>query len=201
MLYPEFREKFEVDEVVFTQRYVVGNQLFVCIFQKIIACLDFLSKLQEKYDVGRDWSSFYFHCFESRNKICVLLLSNSLRKKWRFKKKKVWFKSIFLSMDSNLCFHHLVEAQNVWYVVCFKRNNDKFNGDDEKKELTNYLTNIILHLKVENHLDTVLKKLPQGLILILNLLYIVKEASHLLLNQINFSRFYSKKNVSCFFKL
>lgn len=71
MLYPEFREKFEVDEVVFTQRYVVGNQLFVCIFQKIIACLDFLSKLQEKYDVGRDWSSFYFHCFESRNKICV----------------------------------------------------------------------------------------------------------------------------------
>ena len=131
----------------------------------------------------------------------LLLLSNSLRKKWRFKKKKVWLKSIFLSMDSNLCFHHLVEAQNVWYVVCFKRNNDKFNGDDEKKELTNYLTNIILHLKVENHLDTVLKKLPQGLILILNLLYIVKEASHLLLNQINFSRFYSKKNVSCFFRL
>ena len=104
-------------------------------------------------------------------------------------------------MDSNLCFHHLVEAQNVWYVVCFKRNNDKFNGDDEKKELTNYLTNIILHLKVKNHLDTVLRKRPQGLILILNLLYIVKEASHLLLNQINFSRFYSKKNVSCFFKL
>ena len=118
-----------------------------------------------------------------------------------FQKKKGLAQEYFLSMDSNLCFHHLVETQNVWYVVCFKRNNDKFNGDDDKKELTNYLTNIILHLKVENHLDTVLKKLPQGLILILNLLYIVKEASHLLLNQINFSRFYSKKNVSCFFRL
>ena len=37
----------------------------------ITACLDFLSKLQEKYEVGRDWSPFYFHCFESRNNICV----------------------------------------------------------------------------------------------------------------------------------
>ena len=26
LLYSEFREKFEFDEVVFTQRYVVGNQ-------------------------------------------------------------------------------------------------------------------------------------------------------------------------------
>ena len=77
LLYSEFREKFEVDEVVITQRYVVGNQRTCLDFIKdekkldMIACFDFLPKLQEKYGVGRDWSPFYFHSFESGNKICV----------------------------------------------------------------------------------------------------------------------------------
>ena len=50
-----------------------------------------------------------------------------------FQKEHDLSQEYFLSMDSDLCFHHLVGTQNVWYVVCFKRNNDKFNGDNEKK--------------------------------------------------------------------
>ena len=30
-----------------------------------------LSKLQGKYAVGKDWSPFYFRCFETGNKISV----------------------------------------------------------------------------------------------------------------------------------
>ena len=51
--------------------------VFVCIFSKdenkidVIECLDILSKLQEKYAVDKDWSPFYFHCFETGNKIPV----------------------------------------------------------------------------------------------------------------------------------
>ena len=35
----------------------------------MIECLDILSKLQEKQSVGKDWSPFYFHCFETGNKV------------------------------------------------------------------------------------------------------------------------------------
>ena len=51
--------------------------VFVCIFLKdenkidVIECLDILSKLQEKYAVDKNWSPFYFHCFETGNKIPV----------------------------------------------------------------------------------------------------------------------------------
>ena len=51
--------------------------VFVCIFLKdenkidVIECLDTLSKLQEKYAVDKNWSPFYFHCFETGNKIPV----------------------------------------------------------------------------------------------------------------------------------
>ena len=34
LLYSEFREKFEFDEVVFTQRYVVGNKRICFAFWK-----------------------------------------------------------------------------------------------------------------------------------------------------------------------
>ena len=81
----------------------------------------------------------------------------------------------FSSMDSNLCFHHLVGTEGVWYFVSFKRDDVNFNGDKEKKKSINYLTNTILHLKVGNHLNIELKKRHHGLIMILNLLYLVKE--------------------------
>ena len=77
LVYSGFHEKFEVDEIVFTQRYIVGNQRISLYFLKhenkidVIECLDFLSKLQEKFAVCKDWSPFYFHCFETGNKISV----------------------------------------------------------------------------------------------------------------------------------
>ena len=37
-------------------------------------------------------------------------------------------------MDSNLCFHHLVGTEGVWYFVSFKRDDANFNGDKEKKK-------------------------------------------------------------------
>ena len=61
LFYSEFCEKFEVDEIVFTHRYVVGNQRIRVYFLKDkkkidgIVCLDFLPKLQEKYTFSRDW--------------------------------------------------------------------------------------------------------------------------------------------------
>ena len=41
----------------------------------------------------------------------------------------------FSSMDSNLCFHHLVGTEGVWYFVSFKRDDVNFNGDKEKKKI------------------------------------------------------------------
>ena len=77
MVYYELRKIFEVDEIVFTQRYLVGNQRIRLHFLKdenkidVIECLDFLVKLQEKFAVGKDWSPFYFHFLETGNKISV----------------------------------------------------------------------------------------------------------------------------------
>ena len=73
----EFRQKYEVDEIVFTQRYVVESQRICLHFLKdgnkidVIEFLDFLSKLHEKFTVAKDWSPFYCHCFETGNKISV----------------------------------------------------------------------------------------------------------------------------------
>ena len=135
LLYSEFREKFEFDEVVFTQRYVVGNKrirLHFCKMKKKkndgITYLDFLSKLQEKCAFGRYWSPFYFHCFE------YFVPQQLLQKKMALQKEHDLAQEYFLSMDSNLCFHHLVGTQIIWYVVSFKRKNDNFNGDEEKKK-------------------------------------------------------------------
>ena len=104
-----------------------------------ITCLDFLSKLQEKCAFGRDWSPFYFHCFE------YFVSQQLLQKKMALQKEHDLAQEYFLSMDSNLCFHHLVGTQIIWYVVSFKRKNDNFNGDEEKKKMTNYLKNKILY--------------------------------------------------------
>ena len=93
-----------------------------------ITCLDFLSKLQEKCAFGRYWSPFYFHCFE------YFVPQQLLQKKMALQKEHDLAQEYFLSMDSNLCFHHLVGTQIIWYVVSFKRKNDNFNGDEEKKK-------------------------------------------------------------------
>ena len=42
----------------------------------MIECLDFLSKLQEKYTVDKDCSPFYFHYFETGNIISVYQFEN-----------------------------------------------------------------------------------------------------------------------------
>ena len=62
---------------------------------------------------------------------CSLAISKE--KNMVFQKEHDLAQEYFLSMDSNLCFHHLVGTQNVWCVVSFKRNNDKFNGDEKKR--------------------------------------------------------------------
>ena len=51
-----------------------------------------------------------------------------------FQKEHDLAQEYFLSMDSNLCFHHLAGTQKIWYVVSFKRKKDNFNGDEEKKK-------------------------------------------------------------------
>ena len=84
------------------------------------------------------------------------------------------------SMDLNLCFHHLVGTEDVWYLVSFKRDDVNFNGPNEEKKSIKYLTNTIFHLKVGNYLNIELKKRYHGLIKILNLLYLVKEVLLLL---------------------
>ena len=79
LLYSKFHEKFEGDEM---WCYVVGNQHIRWHFLKdenkidVIECPDFLSKLQEKYAVDKDWSPSYFHCFETGNKISVYQFEN-----------------------------------------------------------------------------------------------------------------------------
>ena len=72
LLYSEFHEKFEGDKIVFSQHHVVGNlriRLHILKHENkidVIESLDFLSKLQEKYAVDKDWSPFCFHCFENK---------------------------------------------------------------------------------------------------------------------------------------
>ena len=54
LLYSEFRDKFDDDNVVFIQKYVVGKQKICIHFLKdekndVVECLNFLNKLQEKF--------------------------------------------------------------------------------------------------------------------------------------------------------
>ena len=52
-----------------------------------------------------------------------------------FQKEHDLASEYFSSMDSNLCFHHLVGTEGFWYFVSFKRDDVNFNGDKEKKKL------------------------------------------------------------------
>ena len=60
LLYSESRHKFEDDNGIFTQRYVVGKQQIRIDSLKEenrisqVECLDFLNKLQEKFAYGSD---------------------------------------------------------------------------------------------------------------------------------------------------
>lgn len=74
LLYSNFKDKFDDDNIVFTQKYMVGHQkIHIChlkVKKKIDAfdCLDFLNKLQEKYKMV---SIFIFNHFDVNNNICV----------------------------------------------------------------------------------------------------------------------------------
>ena len=75
LIYSEFRDKFDGNNVFFTQKYVPGKQQIRIHFLKeeangnVIECLDFLNKLQEKFAYVSDWIPFYFDCFEAGNNI------------------------------------------------------------------------------------------------------------------------------------
>ena len=58
LLYSEFRDKFDDDNVVFTQKYIVGKRQIRIHFLNekkkkidVVECLDFLNKLQEKFSM------------------------------------------------------------------------------------------------------------------------------------------------------
>ena len=76
LLYFEFRGKLDDDNVVFTQKYVVGKEQ-ICIHflneKKNDAgkCFDFLNKLLEKFACVSDWTPFYFKCFNAGNNIVL----------------------------------------------------------------------------------------------------------------------------------
>ena len=40
----------------------------------------------------------------------------------------------FWSMDSNLCFHHLVGTLDIWYYISFKKDDKNFDDDKWKKK-------------------------------------------------------------------
>ena len=82
-LYSEFRDKFDDDNVVFTQKYEVGKQQIRIYFSKkekkinVVECLNFLNKLQKKFAYVSDWTSFYFNCFDAGNNIAAVYLFQS----------------------------------------------------------------------------------------------------------------------------
>lgn len=86
----------------------------------------------------------------------------------------------FSSMDLNLYFHHLVGIEGVWYFVSFKRDDVNFNGDEEKNKFDKLFNEYDFASEGWNHLIIELKKRHHGLIMILNLLYLVKEVLLLL---------------------
>ena len=79
-LYSEFRDKFDDDNVVFTQKYEVGKQQIRIYFSKkekkinVVECLNFLNKLQKKFAYVSDWTSFYFNCFDAGTNIAAVYL-------------------------------------------------------------------------------------------------------------------------------
>ena len=76
LLYFTLWYKFEGDNRVFMQKYIAGQQQIHihCLKDEkldIIECLDFLNKLQEKYDYCLQWTLFYFSYFPMHHNIVV----------------------------------------------------------------------------------------------------------------------------------
>lgn len=77
LLYCDFKDKFDEDNVVFTQKYVIGHQQILLYRLKgkekfdAFACLEFLNNLQEKYGFSSTkLSPFYFNYFNANDSIC-----------------------------------------------------------------------------------------------------------------------------------
>ena len=74
--YSEFRDKFDDDNVVFTQKYVVGKQQVCIHFVKeekkmmLSNALIFLTNCKKNLPVS-DWTPFYFNSFNTKNNIPV----------------------------------------------------------------------------------------------------------------------------------
>lgn len=89
LLYSNFKDKFDDDNIVFTQKYMVGHQkIHIChlkVKKKIDAfdCLDFLNKLQEKYGFSSTkWSPFLFSTISTQTTIFACIsLSVKMRKR------------------------------------------------------------------------------------------------------------------------
>ena len=51
-----------------------------------------------------------------------------------FQKEHNLTSEYFSSMDSNLCFHHLVGTLDIGCYISFKKDDKNFGGDKEKKK-------------------------------------------------------------------
>lgn len=71
LLYSEFRDKFDDDNVVFNQKCVVGKQRIRIHFLHEEKILRNYKKLQEKFAYVSGWTPFYFNCFSAGNNIVV----------------------------------------------------------------------------------------------------------------------------------
>ena len=141
LLYSDLRQKYEDDNLVFTQKYTVGRQ-----------CLDFLNKLQEKYAYCSQWTSFYFSQFPTPHNIVVYQFLSENKKEVRMHEH---FCRLAISLKKNMCFqkehdlageyfyHHMGEnlgfTHNVStnFFACYvsvKSGNISFNGDLETKK-------------------------------------------------------------------
>ena len=79
LLYSDFKDKFDNDNIVFTQKYLLGKQQIHLYHLSgrenidVFTCLDFLNKLQEKngFSSSTNWSPFFSSYFDVGNNICV----------------------------------------------------------------------------------------------------------------------------------
>ena len=77
LLYSDLRHKYEDDNLVFTQKYIVGRQQIRIHRLKneekldVIECLDFFNKLQEKYAYCSQWTPLNFSQFPTPHNIVV----------------------------------------------------------------------------------------------------------------------------------
>lgn len=77
LLYGDFRDRYEEDKFIFTQKYVVGQQTVSVYSLKdkenldVGTCLNFLNDLQERFAYHKSWTPFCFNYFDDTNGIRV----------------------------------------------------------------------------------------------------------------------------------